>query len=64
MFTFLLSVSLYYNVLNQFMIQRVLGAKDMYHARVGVEVLIVTDYNSFFVVGSLTKWMSRWWWVS
>lgn len=64
MFTFLLSVSLYYNVLNQFMIQRVLGAKDMYHAWVGGEVLIVTDYNSFFVVGSLTKWMSRWWWVS
>ena len=36
MFTFLLSVSLWYNVLNQFMIQRVLGAKDMYHARMGI----------------------------
>jgi SSS family solute:Na+ symporter len=36
MFTFLLSVSLWYNVLNQFMIQRVLGAKDVYHARMGI----------------------------
>ena len=36
MLTFLLSVSLWYNVLNQFMIQRVLGAKDMYHARMGI----------------------------
>jgi len=36
MFTMLLSVSLWYNVLNQFMIQRVLGAKDMYHARMGI----------------------------
>ncbi|MDC0935557.1 sodium/solute symporter [Pirellulales bacterium] len=36
MVTFLLSVSLWYNVLNQFMIQRVLGAKDMYHARMGI----------------------------
>lgn len=36
MFTFLLSVSLWYNVLNQFMIQRVLGAKNMYHARMGI----------------------------
>ena len=32
----LLSVSLWYNVLNQFMIQRVLGAKNMYHARMGI----------------------------
>jgi len=32
----LLSVSLWHNVLNQFMIQRVLGAKDMYHARMGI----------------------------
>ena len=32
----LLSVSLWSNVLNQFMIQRVLGAKDMYHARMGI----------------------------
>lgn len=30
------SVSIWYNVLNQFMIQRVLGAKDTYHARMGV----------------------------
>jgi SSS family solute:Na+ symporter len=30
------SVSIWYNVLNQFMIQRVLGAKDKYHARMGV----------------------------
>lgn len=32
----LLSVSVWYNVLNQFMIQRVLGAKDEYHARMGI----------------------------
>jgi SSS family solute:Na+ symporter len=31
-----LSVSLWYNVCNQFMIQRVLGAKDIYHARMGI----------------------------
>jgi len=31
-----LSVSLWYNVANQFMIQRVLGAKDTYHARMGI----------------------------
>jgi len=31
-----LSVSIWYNVCNQFMIQRVLGAKDMYHARMGI----------------------------
>ena len=30
------SVSIWYNVLNQFMIQRVLGAKNMYHARMGI----------------------------
>jgi SSS family solute:Na+ symporter len=36
MITFLLSVSLWYNVLNQFMIQRVLGAKNIYHARMGI----------------------------
>jgi len=30
------SVSLWYNVMNQFMIQRVLGAKNMYHARMGI----------------------------
>jgi solute:Na+ symporter, SSS family len=32
----LFSVSIWYNVLNQFMIQRVLGAKDSYHARMGI----------------------------
>ena len=31
-----LSVSIWYNVLNQFMIQRVLGARDAYHARMGI----------------------------
>lgn len=31
-----LSVSIWYNVLNQFMIQRVLGAKNIYHARMGI----------------------------
>ena len=31
-----LSISIWYNVLNQFMIQRVLGAKDSYHARMGI----------------------------
>ena len=31
-----LSISIWYNVLNQFMIQRVLGAKDAYHARMGI----------------------------
>jgi SSS family solute:Na+ symporter len=30
------SVSVWYNVLNQFMIQRVLGAKSGYHARMGI----------------------------
>jgi len=30
------SVSIWYNVLNQFMIQRVLGARDGYHARMGI----------------------------
>ena len=30
------SVSIWYNVLNQFMIQRVLGARDSYHARMGI----------------------------
>ncbi len=30
------SVSIWYNVLNQFMIQRVLGAQDAYHARMGI----------------------------
>jgi len=30
------SVSIWYNVLNQFMIQRVLGARNAYHARMGI----------------------------
>ena len=30
------SVSIWYNVLNQFMIQRVLGARNIYHARMGI----------------------------
>jgi len=30
------SVSIWYNVINQFMIQRVLGARDLYHARMGI----------------------------
>ncbi len=32
----IVSVSIWYNVLNQFMIQRVLGARDAYHARMGI----------------------------
>ncbi len=31
-----LTVSIWYNVINQFMIQRVLGAKDSWHARMGI----------------------------
>lgn len=31
-----LSVGIWYNVVNQFMIQRVLAARDMYHARMGI----------------------------
>lgn len=31
-----LAVSIWYNVINQFMIQRVLGAKNAYHARMGI----------------------------
>lgn len=31
-----LSVSIWYNVINQFMIQRVLAARNMYHARMGI----------------------------
>jgi len=30
------SVGIWYNVINQFMIQRVLGARNMYHARMGI----------------------------
>lgn len=32
----ILSVSIWYNVLNQFIIQRILGAKNIWHARMGV----------------------------
>ena len=32
----ILSVSIWYNVLNQFIIQRILGAKNLWHARMGV----------------------------
>jgi len=32
----ILSISIWYNVINQFMIQRVLGARDIYHARMGI----------------------------
>ena len=31
-----LSVSIWYNVINQFMVQRVLGAKNAWHARMGI----------------------------
>mgnify|MGYP006104970895 FL=1 len=30
------SISIWYNVLNQFIVQRILGAKDMWHARMGI----------------------------
>lgn len=30
------SISIWYNVINQFMIQRVFGARNMYHARMGI----------------------------
>ncbi len=30
------TIGIWYNVINQFMIQRVLGAKNMYHARMGI----------------------------
>jgi SSS family solute:Na+ symporter len=36
LFLGLFSVSIWYNVINQFMIQRVLGARNMYHARMGI----------------------------
>ncbi|MCA9437073.1 MAG: sodium/solute symporter, partial [Candidatus Omnitrophica bacterium] len=32
----IVAMSIWYNVLNQFMIQRVLGAKNAYHARMGI----------------------------
>ena len=40
------SVSIWYNVLNQFMIQRVLGAKNMYHARMGI---VLAGYMKIFM---------------
>ncbi len=36
LFLGLFSVGIWYNVINQFMIQRVLGAKNLYHARMGI----------------------------
>jgi SSS family solute:Na+ symporter len=36
LFLGLFSVSIWYNVINQFMIQRVLGARNSYHARMGI----------------------------
>jgi SSS family solute:Na+ symporter len=35
-FFIIFTVSIWYNALNQFMVQRVLGAKNSYHARMGV----------------------------
>lgn len=40
------SISIWYNILNQFMIQRVLGAKDMYHARMGI---VFAGYMKIFM---------------
>ncbi|HXK95205.1 MAG TPA: sodium/solute symporter, partial [bacterium] len=40
------SVSIWYNVLNQFMIQRVLGARNMYHARMGI---VLAGYMKIFM---------------
>ncbi|MDZ4729312.1 MAG: sodium/solute symporter [Xanthomonadales bacterium] len=36
MFLSSFSIGIWYNVMNQFVIQRVLGAKDAYHARLGI----------------------------
>ncbi|MBT4817701.1 MAG: sodium/solute symporter [Lentisphaerae bacterium] len=36
LFLSFLSISIWYNVINQFMIQRVLGAKNIWHARMGI----------------------------
>ena len=41
-----LSVSIWYNVCNQFMIQRVLGARNMYHARMGI---VLAGYMKVFL---------------
>ncbi len=40
------SISLWYNVINQFMIQRVLGAKDMWHARMG---MVLAGFIKIFI---------------
>ncbi len=40
------SISIWYNILNQFMIQRVLGAKNMYHARMGI---VLAGYMKIFM---------------
>lgn len=46
------SISIWYNVLNQFIIQRILGAKDMWHARMGIVsagfVKLVLPYITVF----------------
>jgi len=41
-----LSVSIWYNVINQFMIQRVLGAKNSWHARMGI---VLAGYMKVFL---------------
>ena len=41
-----LSVSIWYNVINQFMIQRVLGAKNAWHARMGI---VLAGYMKVFL---------------
>ena len=40
------SISLWYNVINQFMIQRVLGAKNMWHARMG---MVLAGFIKIFI---------------
>jgi len=40
------SVSIWYNVINQFMIQRVLGAKNAWHARMGI---VLAGYMKVFM---------------
>ncbi len=42
----LFSISIWYNVINQFMIQRVLGARSMYHARMGI---VLAGYMKAFL---------------
>jgi SSS family solute:Na+ symporter len=46
LFFMIFTVSIWYNVLNQFMIQRVLGAKNMYHARMGI---VLAGYIKIFM---------------